>query len=75
MTRIDVIKHIKLLEALCTSLLISSDMAKHCGPVGSASNVWYLWHLQYLLNYKKIDEMGPITLNTVCSTNPGNRLF
>lgn len=53
MTRIDVIKHIKLLEALCTSLLISSDMAKHCAPVGSAVYVWYLWHLRYLLNYKK----------------------
>lgn len=53
MTRIDVTKHIKLLEALCTSLLKASGMAKHCAPVGSAVNVWYLWHLWYLLNYKK----------------------
>lgn len=39
MTRIDVIKRIKLLEVLCTSLLISSDMARYCAPVGPAVNV------------------------------------
>lgn len=38
-TRIDVIKYIKLLEILCTSLLISSDMARYCASVGSAVNV------------------------------------